>query len=140
MILNPSRMTCRWMRSLTTTARSGRCSRVCGVIGLRCFANGLAREPCLRRQPLAECLDLRPRRTARTGDEPVSHGRVQPHTRKYFDQLTGGEAVCHHRQPRQCHALPGQRGLGDLVGIVEVEPALGFELLETLRIEPAAPG
>ena len=45
-----------------------------------------------------------------------------------LDQLAAQQRLAHQRQPRQRHALAGQRGLDLLVGEVQVDPAPRLEL------------
>ena len=57
-----------------------------------------------------------------------------------FHQVAAGQAVGDERHTGQRHALAGQGGLGDLVGIVEVHPALGLQFAQLVHFEPALPG
>jgi 5-formyltetrahydrofolate cyclo-ligase len=107
-------------------------------VRVRHLADGLARDLALRHQPFAERLDLRPLRAARADDQPVGHRRIHALLGQRLDQVAVGQALGHQRQPRQHHALAGQRGLHHLVGVVEVEPALGLQLGQPARRTSAA--
>ena len=58
---------------------------------------------------------------------------------QHFHQRARGQAVGHQRQTGQRHALACERRLHDLVGVVEIQPALGLQIWRAVFGEPAPP-
>ena len=75
-------------------------------------------------QPVLEGVQLGPLAPRWPAHQPVGKRRCDaPGGAEGFDQFAALERLAHQRQPRQRHALAGQRGLDLLVGEVQVQPA-----------------
>ena len=90
-------------------------------------------------QPFAKRFNFWPGSVTWPDDQPVGQRRIQPQLGERLHQVARGQAVRHQRATGQRYALASQRGLGDLVGLVQVQPALGFKPFDGLCIKPPLP-
>ena len=58
---------------------------------------------------------------------------------QHLHKVSSGQCVGNQRHACQRQALAGQGGLHDLVGVVEIQPALGLQPGQVARFKPAAP-
>jgi hypothetical protein len=112
-------------------------------ITIRRFANRAACQGCLRFDPITKRGYLGAGVGSRAGagaeDEPEGHGRVDAQLGQGLYQVAALQIFSHQRCAGQHHALACEGGLGHVGGVAKIQPALGRQLGQALRVEPAPP-